>query len=439
LTGGARGGWPLAAGAGLVLAAAAGVAAQPDLVRAVPRLLLLLAPATAGWLLASGAAARRGPVAGGGAVALVLAVSLLARLALTLPEGPLSDDLYRYLWEGRVGNAGASPFRHAPDSAALAPLRDDTVWPRVNHPDVSTIYPPVAQLLFRGLDAAGGDPRAPRRAAAGLDTAVVALLALLLRRRGKSPLLAVVYGWCPLAWLESGGGGHVDSFGVALLAAALLARERPTAAGAVAGGALLGLSALVKPLAPLLVPALLVDLPARRRVFLLAGGALSLLVAIPWIADGARLFTGLSAYAWNWRFNAAVYPLLLGAGVDPRPARVVLAAATLLAALAPLAWSRRPLAAAGAVTATALLLSPTVHPWYALWLLAFLPFLSRPLAPAGFAFAALLPLTYLTAWNAARGGAWTEPVWMPLVTWGVPLALFTGGLAAGRMRRPGGA
>src|SRR5262245_10175052 len=51
----------------------------------------------------------------------VLLVAMLARLLL-LPVPPaLSDDVYRYLWDGRIAAAGWNPYYHAPQDPALAP------------------------------------------------------------------------------------------------------------------------------------------------------------------------------------------------------------------------------------------------------------------------------------------------------------------------------
>ncbi len=77
------------------------------------------------------------------ALAIVLA-ALAARVPLTLAAPLLSDDLYRYVWDGRVAHAGLNPFLHPPSSDALAHVRDASVWPLINHPEIPTIYPPVS-------------------------------------------------------------------------------------------------------------------------------------------------------------------------------------------------------------------------------------------------------------------------------------------------------
>ena len=88
----------------------------------------------------------------------------------------MSDDLYRYLWDGRVQLHGVHPYAHAPEDQALAGLRDEH-WERVNHPEVKTIYPPLAQGTFLVLAAVGAGPLGVKLTMGLLDFGVV--LALL--------------------------------------------------------------------------------------------------------------------------------------------------------------------------------------------------------------------------------------------------------------------
>jgi hypothetical protein len=417
---------PLILPALLLLVPLAGAAALPDPVARFPLLLALLAPATAGWLLG----VRRAACAPGTrGLALVLAVGAAVRIVWVAGPPPLSDDLYRYLWDGRVGNAGVHPFAHAPSAPELAELRDDAVWPHINHPDVPTIYPPVAQGYFRLLDRTAPTPTGARAAAALLDLLGAVLLALLLRARGRPAALAAAAAWCPLAVLESAGGGHVDALGAALLVGGLLAAERADRArGHAAAGAVLALSALVKPTAALLAPGLLLrGRPARRAALLAGAAAAAALVTLPFLGAGRKLFTGFLTYAEHWRFNDLLYSPLVAAGLTPRGARAALAVAVLAAAIALPLRLRDRLAWTAAVIGTGLALSPTVHPWYALWLVPLLPFLPRAAAPAGFALVALLPISYAAAWTEAVTGVWAEPAWTRPALWGPVLALLAWG------------
>src|SRR5262245_18276567 len=53
-------------------------------------------------------------------LALVLATAALMRLGALAAPVYLSDDIYRYIWDGRVQAAGINPYRYIPDDAELA-------------------------------------------------------------------------------------------------------------------------------------------------------------------------------------------------------------------------------------------------------------------------------------------------------------------------------
>ena len=137
----------LAAGVGLIVSCAI-TARISDLVHA-PRLFLSLVVvafacyAVGIWRLG----ARRGPRP----MFVIVVVAVAARLVL-LPALPtLSTDVYRYVWDARVAQAGISPYLYPPWAQELASLRDGEVFPRLNHPTWRTIYPPGAQAFFQAV------------------------------------------------------------------------------------------------------------------------------------------------------------------------------------------------------------------------------------------------------------------------------------------------
>src|SRR6267378_3268258 len=77
------------------------------------------------------------------------AALVLFRLSLLFSPPYLSDDIYRYIWDGRVQAAGINPYRYIPADSALAQLRDKEIYPQINRKDYArTIYPPAAEALF---------------------------------------------------------------------------------------------------------------------------------------------------------------------------------------------------------------------------------------------------------------------------------------------------
>jgi hypothetical protein len=187
-------------------------------------------------------------------VALMVGFAVVFRLIVLFSPLVLSSDLYRYVWDGRVQRAGLNPYRYAPAADALAALRDTEIYPRINRPELTTIYPPVAQMLFALITTVVPESITGMKAVMVLfDLVTLAVLMRLLRRNGSDPARAVLYAWSPLVVFEFAGSGHVDALMLPFLLLALQARlaMRPGLAGI-----LLGLATLIKLYPAVLFPAL---------------------------------------------------------------------------------------------------------------------------------------------------------------------------------------
>ena len=82
-------------------------------------------------------------------------------------------------------------------------------------------------------------------------------------------------------------------------------------------------------------------------------------------------------------------------------------------------WRHRDALGAAALVAAAILwLSPTVHPWYAVWLVALLPFASPRWRPGLGWLVALLPIAYVSGHLELVTGEWVEPPAVKAILWG---------------------
>jgi len=334
----------------------------------------------------------------------ILFVSLLLRAPLLPVEPSLSDDVWRYLHDGRTQLSGVSPYAFAPADPATAAFRGPE-HSRINHPELVTIYPPFAQLAFLLTAALGGTFGVWKALLLVAEASIIALLAALLQRTGRDPGGAILYAWHPLVILEVAGSAHLEPIAIApLLAAFLFAlSRRPSAAGV-----LLGLSVAAKyfalPLAPFL------DRARVPRV-LLATTAAVLVVSLPYVFAGSNPLGSLPLFGRSWASNAGPFALLENV-FGAYGARAV--AATLLLALLVRLWQRgaaREDAAFAFVFAT-LLLSPVVHPWYLIWLVALLPVarVTPVLAAAGIAWSLTVPSAYLAIPVFRISGEWSVPL-----------------------------
>jgi hypothetical protein len=418
--------------AGLVMGFCfAGMALLGDLrQRLVPFLILYglayLAYAAAVWWLLRRSNGRR-------KLTLIVASSVSFRVLLLLTSPPtLSTDVYRYVWDGRLANAGVNPYAHAVDSPLLDPYHS-VQRALVDHSWMATPYLPAAQAFFAVVYRLVPDSAvAFQVAAVVLDLLAGFVVIDLLRRLGLPLARSLIYLWNPLVIVEFAHGAHIDALMVLLMVVALWALV-------VARSRILSVTALAAATLTKGIPLLLLPVVVRRwgwhRIVLYAGLVIG--VCLPFALgagwglvgplDGEGLFGALRIYANQWNYNSGVYHwlevLLSGyrtpgavppeeVGRAPIMAAKSIAAISLALVLVFVWWKGRevhddlPLLRLALVPLVAyLLLATTVHPWYVTLLIPLLPFLpprpgrssraERFLVP-GLSFPAAVALSYLT-------------------------------------------
>ena len=103
------------------------------------------------------------------------------RLAVLFTPPILSSDVYRYIWDGRVQQAGINPYLFVPADSALAGLRDVAIYPHINRADYAhTIYPPAAQVVFAAMVQVSQGVVAEKAFMLGFEALAVACLLKLL-------------------------------------------------------------------------------------------------------------------------------------------------------------------------------------------------------------------------------------------------------------------
>lgn len=376
---------------------------------------------------------------------VILLTSVLLRL-LFVPRPPqLSDDLYRYLWDGLQLVAGVNPYALPPALAVPSSPLAAQWQPLINHPQLVTLYPPVAQLLFA---LAGGSLLGWKLLLLACDIATLGLLMALLRRVGQPAALAALYGWHPLAVIEGAASAHLDLAALPLLLLALwllLPAPGRAAPGAVAGSGLaLALAGGIKLVPLLLAPLLLVALaPGRRWLFgLVAAGAVLLPAGLFWPELGNGLQT-LGQYARHWEFAALPFRLLRALLADGLTARLLLATLLLLILAGLLLWLRQaagqPAVALGQAAAVLLLafalLTPTLHPWYLLYPLVLAPLAPPPVRLASFVLGWSGLLGYQVVTGYALHGQWQESTRLAAYIFSAPAMALMLALMAALLRR----
>ena len=222
---------------------------------------------------------------------LVVLLAGLLQLPGLFAGQHITNDAYRYVWDGRVQLAGISPYRYAPLDDHLARLRDPLLFPgltpeqksgvetlkklptdkrqlqvldtqdtrsRMNHDRVTTIYPPVAEAWFTAVALVtpwSWGTHGLQIGCALLSVGFTFLLGRWFTRRDQDPRRALLWGWCPVVVIEASIGAHADVLAAVLLGGAVIVLTGSTRGRQVIGGFLLGLSIGAKLTPILLLPA----------------------------------------------------------------------------------------------------------------------------------------------------------------------------------------
>lgn len=424
---------------GLQAIAYAGLAAEHLIWGSLTHSLL---PQTLGWIsiafVGYGLSLWFGERDGGIPMSIVWAGAVLFRALLLITEPTLSSDVYRYLWDGHVANNGVSPYAYPIDSTQLDWL-DTAVRGLANHTWMASPYLPAAQGLFGAITALLPlHPFSMQLSMVLIDIVNGVLIYSLLSCAGLPQHRALIYLWNPLVIVEVAHGAHVDTWLIALTLGALwlalapgedVERERLFAIKSPsahririhAAPILLALATLTK-----ILPAFLLCVffwPWRwRRLSLYMVVVAALLIAAGSRAgwglsgelDGHGLFGALRIYADRWNYNSGLFHWLEEffssngvMGWDDQVANrwAKRSAGLLLLAVLGVTWlvsrhsrtSREALRLSTVPVVAYVLLTATMHPWYLLFLLALLPFLSPAEDESTMQWLWLLPWLYLSA------------------------------------------
>jgi len=317
-------------------------------------------------------------------VAFALAGVMGGLLVFARPT--LSDDMYRYVWDGRVQAQGLSPYRYPPDAPELRHLRENKIWKYINRKSAITVYPPAAEMAYAILwRIAPDNVRVFQVAMLGGALAGGVALVGLLRAANQSPVHIIIYLWSPLLIFETAHSAHVDGLLLPLLIGAWWARlkERDKLLGV-----LLGLATAMKLYPLLLLPALWrpADKRARWQMPLTFGLTLALCYLPYTLTSGAGVLGFLPKY-FTERFNLGLagwlIPLFEKYQFDLNRGILwltlgALALISLYFILRPasngLAAIRRSVWLIGAFT----LLTQNLFSWYMLWLLPLIALFLQP-------------------------------------------------------------
>ncbi|MBO0933972.1 hypothetical protein [Fibrella aquatilis] len=255
--------------------------------------------------------------------------AVLFRLLLILAMPALSNDYARFIWDGKLLLSGINPFKYLPAelmAGGVAPsfTPNPALYQLLNSSNYYTVYPPLNQALF--ALAAGLSPASLQAVVIWLRVPILVaeigslwLLVQLLRRSGRNPNLALLYGLNPLVILELTGNVHFEAVMLffVLLAIWFWQQYGNTSRGMALSAGALALAICTKLLPLILLPVIIARLGWRRGLTysLITGGFVVLLFLPFFDLDMIRnMLTSIDLYFRMFEFNASIYYLIRSAG-----------------------------------------------------------------------------------------------------------------------------
>lgn len=404
---------------------------QHDWLSSFPELLIVCALIISGlavfvYMLENGKAEISAPV--------IIALAVLFRALFLFSDPVLSDDIFRYLWDGLQSLRGINPYALAPSAYSPSDPADIALLLKVNHPQYITIYPPAAQLVFAAGAAINHSVLGMKFLLTALDCLTCIVAIMVLNRTDIPFSRAILYAWHPLPVIEIAGSGHVDGAAILFFMLSLYflappncesddtsglqglkaqtARYAPLLAGAAIGTAV-----LIKLMALIYLP--FIFLYAKDRLRFITGFAISMtLLSLPFCPGLYRMTGTLVAYLNNWEFSNYIFRFLRDSTGSGSAARIILMSAFVSAVIIIILYmiikSKKPslqtssgplFIALYAAAFCFLLFSPTLYPWYALYLVGIFPLVA---GAGGMAMGFGVFLSYYVIIKHSITGSWIE-------------------------------
>ncbi len=249
-------------------------------------------------------------------ISYLILAGLLARIVAIFFFPELSDDIYRFVWDGRITHNGMQPYAYLPiDIVQQVPsLAEGNILAKMNSPEYFTVYPPVSQFIFYlsswiGLSVEFSSVL--MKIFFFLAECLTLFFAVKILRHLKIVMSSILIYWLnPLIIIEGIGNLHFEIIMIAFLSASIYYWTIGKKYWAMI---FLALSVGSKLLSLLILPYLLWQIRWKQGIKVLAVFMLALLVVfLPLILglNYGEFLSSIDLYFRKFEFNAGIYYLL---------------------------------------------------------------------------------------------------------------------------------
>ena len=333
-------------------------------------------------------------------VKYILYIGLACRLVAFFCEPNLSDDFYRFLWDGALSNEGVHPFFYTPREVVQRQLLPDEfvqLFPLLNSQDYYTVYPTVIQLVDY-FSVLLGRTFNGSWLVMKVFFVVAELLSFYFLYHLVSPNKRAhlfFYWLCPLVVIEFVGNLHFECLMLTFLLGAIYFSKKEKAW---LTGLFLVLAVYTKFVPLVFVPFFFFHLAAHKRLtFVLSFGVFLVVGFAPFYSIEALsgLWSSIQLYFGSFEFNSCFmyfkndYPKV---SVVVKLFGLGFLAFWMIRSI----WKRYELGySIGVFYGVYLLFSQSIHPWYMLPLVA-LFVNNTKLRSLALLWSGLIFLTYIT-------------------------------------------
>ncbi len=231
-----------------------------------------------------------------------------------LPAFPnLSDDIYRFVWDGNLINEGVNPYIHLPSELTTRfdwASANGELFSNMNSPEYYTIYPPINQLIFALSSYVGGGELHPSMLVMKsilflAEIATIYVLIAMLRGHKINIAAASIYAYNPLVNNEIMVNMHFEGMMLLFLLIGMMMLQRKKWFLSVFA---ISISIGVKLIPLMFMPLLIAYLGVKKsfQYFVVLGLAL-LVIFIPILINLPFFMQSLDLYFQKFEFNASIY------------------------------------------------------------------------------------------------------------------------------------
>lgn len=341
---------------------------------------------------------------------LIIFAGIIFRIIL-IPTTPIaSDDVYRYLWDGKVQANGINPYTYTPNDEALKHLHSELLPEKVNFPHLKTIYPPYSQWIFLLAYLIAGESVLGIKILLLIsEIFTILLIYLTLKNFRLNEKYVLVYALSPLPILQFFIDAHVDGFGITLFALFFYFLSQNKLLYSYFA---IGLSITSKLITLMVYPFLLKGRSIKNFLALIIVPTVTVaLVYLPYSINGFP-FESLFIFAQKWYSNGAVFTLFQKIFNDNYLSRIFSMSLFFLSFIW-LYFSKKDfIDKAYLIFILFFIFSPVVHPWYLTWL-AFLTAIN--FRWSGIAFISTISIANIYALNYILNKKWEMNDWFLLL------------------------